>query len=57
LAFVISFDENNKNGNVVNRPPPGRLQVTCYPVFILFRSRVFFTHGTILVHFQFFIEN
>lgn len=27
LAFVISFDENNKNGNVVNRPPPGRLQL------------------------------
>jgi hypothetical protein len=26
LAFVISFDENNKKGNI-NRPPPGRLQV------------------------------
>jgi hypothetical protein len=29
LAFVISFDENNKKGNI-NRPPPGRLQVNLY---------------------------
>lgn len=27
LAFVISFDENKTNGNVINRPPPGRLQL------------------------------
>lgn len=27
LAFVIEFDEKKKSGNIVNRPPPGRLQL------------------------------
>jgi hypothetical protein len=27
LAFVIEFDEKKKTGSVINRPPPGRLQL------------------------------